>query len=51
LKADVRAFTNDELNRVEQAATKLAASPSIDGITIKTGTGEGASAAFGLNRA
>ena len=36
LKADVRTFTNDELNRVEQAATKLAASPSIDGITMKT---------------
>jgi glutamate carboxypeptidase len=36
LKADVRAFTNDELDRVEQAAAKLAASPSIDGVTIKT---------------
>ena len=36
LKADVRAFTSDELNRVEQAATELAASPSIDGMTIKT---------------
>ena len=36
LKADVRAFTNDELNRLEQAATELAASPSIDGISIKT---------------
>ena len=36
LKADVRAFTTDELDRVEQAAAKLAASPSIDGVTIKT---------------
>jgi glutamate carboxypeptidase len=36
LKADVRAFTNDEMDRVEQAAAKLAASPSIDGVTIKT---------------
>jgi len=36
LKADVRAFTNDELDRVEQAAATLAASPSIDGVTIKT---------------
>jgi glutamate carboxypeptidase len=35
LKADVRAFTNQELNRVEQAAAKLAANPSIDGVTIK----------------
>lgn len=34
LKADVRAFTTDELDRVEQAATTLAASPSIDGVTI-----------------
>ncbi|HEY4338460.1 MAG TPA: glutamate carboxypeptidase [Steroidobacteraceae bacterium] len=36
LKADVRAFTNDELDRVEQAAAKLAASPSIDGVIIKS---------------
>jgi glutamate carboxypeptidase len=36
LKADVRAFTTDELDRVEQGAAKLAASPSIDGVTIKT---------------
>jgi glutamate carboxypeptidase len=36
LKADVRAFTNDELDRVEQAAAKLAATPSIDGVTIKS---------------
>jgi len=36
LKADVRAFTTEELDRVEQAAAKLAMSPSIDGVTIKT---------------
>jgi glutamate carboxypeptidase len=36
LKADVRAFTNDELDRVEQAAAQLAETPSIDGVTIKT---------------
>lgn len=36
LKADVRAFTNQEFDRVEQAATMLAASPSIDGVTINT---------------
>ncbi|MEO8306426.1 MAG: glutamate carboxypeptidase [Pseudomonadota bacterium] len=34
LKADVRAFTNDELDRVEQAAAKLAENPSIDGVSI-----------------
>jgi glutamate carboxypeptidase len=36
LKADVRAFTSEELDRVEQAAAKLAANPSIDGVTITT---------------
>ncbi|HTC44611.1 MAG TPA: glutamate carboxypeptidase [Steroidobacteraceae bacterium] len=36
LKADVRAFTNEELDRVEQAVAKLASHPSIDGVTIKT---------------
>jgi len=36
LKADVRAFTTEELDRIEQAAAKLAMSPSIDGVTIKT---------------
>jgi glutamate carboxypeptidase len=36
LKADVRAFTTEELDRVEQGAAKLAASPSIDGVTITT---------------
>jgi len=36
LKADVRAFTTEELDRVEQAAAKLATRPSIDGVTIKT---------------
>ena len=36
LKADVRAFTNEELDRVEQAAAQLAAHPNIDGVTIKT---------------
>ena len=36
LKADVRAFTTEELDRIEQAAAKLAMSPGIDGVTIKT---------------
>jgi len=36
LQADVRAFTTEELDRVEQGAAKLAASPMIDGVTIKT---------------
>lgn len=36
LKADVRAFTNEELDRVEQAAAQLAARPSIDGVTIQS---------------
>jgi glutamate carboxypeptidase len=36
LKADVRAFTTEELDRVEQGAAKLAASPGIDGVAIKT---------------
>jgi len=34
LKADVRAFTTAELDRVEAAAADLAAHPSTDGITI-----------------
>ena len=34
VKADVRVHTSDEFDRVEKAATKLAASPTIDGVTI-----------------
>jgi glutamate carboxypeptidase len=36
LKADVRAFTSEEFDRVEQGAAQLAANPSIDGVTIQT---------------
>ena len=34
IKADVRAFTTAEFDRVERAAARLAASPGIDGVTI-----------------
>jgi len=34
LKADVRAFVPEEFDRVEQAAARLAAKPSIDGVMI-----------------
>jgi glutamate carboxypeptidase len=34
LRADVRAFTAGEFERVEQAAARIAASPAIDGVTI-----------------
>ena len=34
VKADVRVQTPDEFDRVEKAAAKLAASPTIDGVTI-----------------
>ena len=37
LKADVRAFTAAELDRVEAAGADLAAHPSTDGITITSG--------------
>lgn len=36
IKADVRAFTAAEFDRVEQAAAQLAASPGIIGVTIKS---------------
>jgi glutamate carboxypeptidase len=36
VKADVRAFTTTEFDRVEQAAAALAAKPGIDGVTIKS---------------
>ena len=36
IKADVRAFTPAEFDRVEQAAARLAASPGIDGVTIRS---------------
>ncbi len=36
VKADVRAFTPEEFDRVEAAAAALAAHPSIDGVTIKS---------------
>jgi glutamate carboxypeptidase len=34
VKADVRVQTPDEFDRIEAAARKLAASPTIDGVTI-----------------
>lgn len=34
IKADVRAFTLAEFDRVEQAAAQIAATPGIDGVTI-----------------
>jgi glutamate carboxypeptidase len=34
LRADVRAFSAGEFDRVEQAAARIAASPAIDGVTI-----------------
>jgi glutamate carboxypeptidase len=37
IKADVRAFTAAELDRVEKGAADLAAHPGIDGVTIKSG--------------
>ncbi len=36
IKADVRAVTAAEFDRVEKAAAELAASPAIDGVTIKS---------------
>ena len=36
LKADVRALTTAEFDRVEKAAGELAAAPGIDGVTIKS---------------
>lgn len=36
VKADVRAFTAAEFDRVEKGAAALAAKPSIDGVTIKS---------------
>lgn len=36
VKADVRAVTAAEFDRVEKAAAELAASPGIDGVTIKS---------------
>ncbi|MEO6378752.1 MAG: glutamate carboxypeptidase [Caulobacteraceae bacterium] len=36
LKADVRAFTPGEFDRVERGAAELAAHPGIDGVTIKS---------------
>ena len=36
IKADVRAFTAAEFDRVEQAAARIAAAPGIDGVTIKS---------------
>jgi glutamate carboxypeptidase len=36
VKADVRAFSNAEFDRVEAAAAALAAHPGIDGVTIKS---------------
>ena len=36
LKADVRAFSSAEFDRVEQAATELAAHPQIEGVTIRS---------------
>jgi glutamate carboxypeptidase len=35
VKADVRAFTVPEFDRIERAAAELAARPGIDGVTIK----------------
>ncbi len=34
VRADVRAYTPEEFDRVEQGAARLAASPGIDGVTI-----------------
>ena len=36
IKADVRAFSPGEFDRIEQAAAKIAASPGIDGVTIRS---------------
>ena len=36
IKADVRGFTAAEFDRVEQAAARIAASPGINGVTIKS---------------
>jgi glutamate carboxypeptidase len=36
IKADVRAFTTAEFDRVEQAAARIAAQPEIDGVTIRS---------------
>ena len=36
IKADVRALTTAEFDRVERAAAELAAAPGIDGVTIKS---------------
>ena len=36
LKADVRAFSTEEFERVERAAAALAASPGIEGVTIRS---------------
>jgi glutamate carboxypeptidase len=41
LKADVRAFSAAEFDRVEAAATAIAAKPGIDGVTIKSSLARG----------
>jgi len=41
LKADVRAFTKEEFDRVEAAATAIAKKPGIDGVTITSSLARG----------
>jgi glutamate carboxypeptidase len=41
LKADVRAFSTAEFDRVEAAASAIAAKPGIDGVTIKSSLSRG----------
>jgi glutamate carboxypeptidase len=41
VRADVRAFSNAEFDRVEAAAAAIAAKPGIDGVTIKSSLARG----------